>query len=98
MAKADTRATAHYLTPYDSHALVNLQPTTMGPQVRLPDNSTMDPQQVVHLPLSIPPDVTETHVFSESQNASLISIGQLCDDGCQAIFNKNHFKSWILTK
>ena len=63
MANADTGATDNYLTPYDAHVLVNLQPTNMGPQVRLPDNSIMDPQQVDHLPLALPPLATETHVF-----------------------------------
>ena len=61
---ADTEAPLHYSTPYDSHALVNIQPTNMRPRVRLPYNSTMDQQQVHHLPLSLPPAATETHVFA----------------------------------
>ena len=48
----------------------------------------MDPAQVDHLPLALPPASTETHVFSALQNASLISGGQLCDDDCQAIVNQ----------
>ena len=48
----------------------------------------MDPEQVGHLTLTLPPAAEETHVFSAFQNASLISVGQLCDDDCQAIFNK----------
>ena len=64
MSIADTKAPLHYSTPDDSRALVNLQPTNMRPRVRLPDNSTMDPQQAHHLPLSLPPAATETHVFS----------------------------------
>ena len=60
----------------------------MVPQVRLPGNRTVYPEQVGHLPLSLPPAATETHVFSALQNESLISVGQLCDDEFQAIFNK----------
>ena len=38
-----------------AHALVNVHHTRMGTQVLLPDNSTMDPEQVFHLPLSLLP-------------------------------------------
>ena len=60
----------------------------MGPRVILPENSTMDPQQVCQLPLSLPPTATETHVFVALQNTSLIPVGQICYDGFQSIFNK----------
>ena len=36
-----------------------------------------------------------THIFQCISNASLISIGQLCDDDCTAIFNQ---KSMTVTK
>ena len=52
----------------------------------------METEQVGYLPLTLPPDATETHVFSALQNASLISVGQLCDDYYQAIFNKKPFQ------
>ena len=55
-------------------------------QVRIPDNSTMYPYQVGHVPLALPPTTIETHVFSALKNASLISVRQLCDDDCQAFF------------
>ena len=40
----------------------------MGPRVILPKNSTMDPDQVGHLPLEPPSATTETHVFSALKN------------------------------
>ena len=46
MAKVDTGETSHYFTPADNHALVNIQQTNMKTQVRLPNNSKTDPQQV----------------------------------------------------
>ena len=64
----------------------------MGPRVRLPENITMVPEQVSQLPLALPPTATETHVFLAFKNASLISVGQICNDDCQAILTKNHFK------
>ena len=48
----------------------------------------MDPEKGGHLPLKLTPAATETNVFSAFQNASLISVGQICDDECQAILNK----------
>ena len=44
MANADTGEKSHYFIPADTHALVNIKPTNMGPQLRLHDNSTMSPQ------------------------------------------------------
>ena len=58
VAKSDTGVTAHYFTLSDAHALVNIQPTNIGPIVRLPDNSTMDPQLVRHFTLDLPPAAT----------------------------------------
>ena len=45
MAKSDTGETAHYFTLIDAHALVNLKPNIIGPQVILTDSSTIYPQQ-----------------------------------------------------
>ena len=86
--KADTGEKAHYFTQSDAYAWVDVQPKNLGHRVSLPENSTMDSEQLGHLPLALPPSATETHVFSALQNASLISVGQLCDDGCQAILTK----------
>ena len=88
MVKADTRATAHYLTQSDVHALVIIWPTNMDTWVILPENVTMDPEQVGHLPLALPPYTTETCAFQAFQNAYLKSVGRLCYDYCQAISNK----------
>ena len=55
MAKENIGAISHYFTPEDAHALVNLKSTNIGTQVRLTDNSAMEPQQVGHLHLALPP-------------------------------------------
>ena len=59
-----------------------------GPLVILPDNNTMDPEKVGHSPLTLPPASTETHVFSALKNTSVISVGEIYDDGFQAILTK----------
>ena len=48
----------------------------------------MEPEQVCHFPLALEPDSIENHFLSALKNASLIPVGQVCDDGCQAICNK----------
>ena len=53
IAKACTGATAHHFTQADSQTLVEVQQQKMGPQVILPDNSTIDPEQVDHLTLTL---------------------------------------------
>ena len=63
MVKLDTGAAAHYFTQAYAHALVNFFSTNTVPWIRLPDNSTMELEQVGHLPLALPPVATETHVF-----------------------------------
>ena len=57
----------------------------MGPLIILSENSTMEPQQVGRLPLTLPPAASESHVFAALQNAYLTPVGQLCDDGFQSI-------------
>ena len=48
----------------------------------------MDPQLSGHLNLALLSAATETHFFSALQNASLLSVVQMCDYGCPSIFNK----------
>ena len=64
MAKIDTGAIAHYFIQADAHALVNIQTTNMGTQIRLPGNSTMDPEQLGHLPLLPLPDTSQIYDVS----------------------------------
>ena len=42
------------------------------------------------LPLQLlAPTACEMHVFDNLQSASLLSLGQLCDNGCTVLLNKN---------
>jgi len=70
--------------------LHKLLPTNKGPAVRLPNNEIMQATLEGHLPLPtlLPPTSTKAHVFKELQSASLLSVGQLCDSDCVAIFTK----------
>ena len=91
--KADTGATGHYIKPSDMTILNNLLPTTTGPAVRLPNNEIMQAKLKGNLPLpTLPSTSTKAHVFQELQSASLLSVGQLCDSDCDAVFSKHDLK------
>jgi hypothetical protein len=89
IAKSDTGATAHYFKNEDAIILHDLLPTNQGPQVRLPNNSIIQATHAGRLPYDhLPPSATSTHIFPGLKSASLLSIGQLCDVGCKAVFRK----------
>ena len=90
VCKADTGASSNYVTEKDQHALHELKKITYGPTVRLPDNSQIqaDKRGLLPLPKSLSLTAGTAHVFKGLTNASLISIGKLCDDGCVAVFDK----------
>ena len=61
-----------------------------GPVVTLPDLSTIQANAAGQLNLgpSLTKEAKTAHVFEGLTNASLLSVGQLCDDDCTAIFDK----------
>jgi hypothetical protein len=103
LAKADTGATAHYFKPSDAAILDKLHDTDTGPNVRLPNNTIIKATQAGYLRnTTLPATATKTHIFPELKSASLVSIGQLCDVGCEAVFRKqdlniyNHHRQLVL--
>jgi hypothetical protein len=97
--KADTGATAHYIKANDAGLLHALTTTKTGPSVRLPNNTTMQTQLRGHLPISnIPKQATQAHVFKDLQSASLLSVGQLCDSDCTAVFTKTDLQIFDTNK
>jgi hypothetical protein len=56
----------------------------------LPNNDTIQASQTGKLPLhpSLSDNATTAHFLDGITNSSLISLGQLCDDNCIAIFTK----------
>ena len=88
-AKPDTGASNHYFAASDALVLTKLSPNPHGPSVTLPDMSTIYAEQQGFLPLpSLSKEAKRTQVFSAITNASLILIGQLRNDGCEAKFAK----------
>ena len=68
--------------------LQNIQQVS-GPSVYLPDMQKITADRAGFLPI---PHLSSTarsaHVFPNLQSASLLSLGQLCDDNCIVLLNK----------
>jgi len=81
----DSGCSSHFLS--STSLATNLLPNT-STHVQLPDGSTVSTSHSATVPLHIdlPAAATDAHVIPKLQH-SLLSIGQLCDSGCIAIFD-----------
>ena len=89
--KADTGSSRTYLQPSHRPFLRNVQDLANGPKATLPDGSSIqaDCQGTLNLIPNVPlPALT----FPELRSESLLPIGQLCDAGCIAIFDKHYLQ------
>ena len=93
---ADTGATSHFMikpNPVDYiHTrvpLTRVTATQTGVKVLLLNHATVQASHTgqINIP-SLPPEARTTHIFTELASGSLLSIGQLCDHGCSAYFDK----------
>jgi hypothetical protein len=84
IAIVDTGCTGHFIRPDIPHS----KPTPMsaGLQVTLPNKTIMTATHTckLYLPM-IPEAAREAHIFPKLAHP-LVSIGTLCDHGCQAVF------------
>jgi hypothetical protein len=94
-AIADTGASGHYIRPQDPHnSIGNTQATiTVG----LPNGNTLQ-SSTNNCTLSFPQlpiEARQAHLIPGLTHSSLVSIGVLCDSGCEATFDD---KQVIITK
>ena len=90
VAKGDTGASHHYWTNNNKSILKNL--TKMkGISVQLPNSEIITSTEKGELPLSslLSPQAKNAIVLPKLTSANLISLGQLCDDGCSIVLDKN---------
>ena len=89
VAKADSGATNHYWRSEDASCLLNLQ-KTLCPAVTLPDGSTLQPSQQGTLPFPsiILPEARRETILEGLKSASLIFLGQLCDNKCKILLDE----------
>ena len=77
----DIGASGTFLILNDSRFLSDVQPVTSGIRVALPDGSTTQSTQGSRIPAK----ALIAHVFPDFAH-SLLSIGQLCDNGMKALY------------
>ena len=87
--KGDSAATGHYIRPNDTECLSHLRHYS-GPAVTLPDNDKIAATQQgnLHIHNTLSTSATKATVLPRLKNSSLISLGQLCDDNCPIVLDK----------
>ena len=90
-AKADSGASTHSIRIAERALLKNIRKLTNGPSCKLPDGNTIKPEEQGELNSSscLSKIAKRAYVHPALKSSSLISIGQLCDDGCVVIFDKD---------
>jgi hypothetical protein len=59
--------------------------------VNMPNGTTIQSSRISELLLSaLPPQARRAHIFTGLVHKSLISVGQLCDSGCNIIFTRDN--------
>jgi hypothetical protein len=90
----DYAAPAHYGDQGAEQHCVNVSPTTTGPSVQVANGHIIEPNKRVTIPLApeLSADAKIGHLFNNLQSGTLISLGQLCGDECDALFTKYDVK------
>lgn len=86
-----------FVKAIDIATLTQVKSIQFGPTVNFPNGKTSKATQAGHLALvhkasdaQLSPAATQVVILPGLTSASLISVGQLCDDGCEVRFNKDH--------
>jgi hypothetical protein len=71
-----------------------VETTTQGPSVRVANGHNIETTKRATVPLAteLSDDAKVGHIFDDLKSGSLLSIGQLCDDDCVALFTKYNVK------
>ena len=88
----DSGASKHCIKDADAHILQTTKIIENGPEAILPDLSRIQSTKEGNLPLkSLSSTATQSLVYPKLHNSSPLSIGQLCDNDCLALFDKKTF-------
>ena len=80
---------------HTSILLTHISATQTGVKVLLSNHATIQASRTGKLDIpSLPPEARTSHIFTELASGSLLLIGQLCDHGCSAYFDK--YKLYII--
>jgi len=85
----DSGTTGHFLHP--TSPAHNIEPTTIPLHVRLPDGSTIASTHTATLTIpGLPRVAAQAHIFPDLHAGALLSVSQLCDNGCTVTFTAQH--------
>ena len=89
-ALPNTAATTQYLHPDSLPKFSHIMRTTSGLTVQVANSNIINPDLRDTLKMSnkLSPKAQSAHIFNYTTTGSLISMRQLCDDDCIAIFTK----------
>ena len=92
-ALADTAAAHNILEDETTPYYTGIIPAT-GPEIQVANGEDILPHNQATVPLvkEFSKKAQHSYIFNDIKNCSLISIGQLCDDDCLALFSKYHLQ------
>ena len=90
-AIADSGASANYIHPSSKQYCNNITTVKKGPIVRVANGETITATKRVTIPLSraLSTRAQTGHILPNILTGNLLTIGQLCDDICLALFSKD---------
>ena len=90
-AIANSVASALYINPSSKQYYDNITAVKNVPTVRVANSETITATKRVAIPLStaLSNRSQTSHIFPNHRTGNLLSIGQLCDDSCFALFRKD---------
>ncbi len=94
IAKDNSGASKHYFRSDDIACLSNVHPTA-GPSIYLPNMQSITSTYTGMLPVPmLTSKARTTHILPQLHSASLISLGQLCDDDSKIYLNKKLLRAF----
>ena len=88
--KANSGASKHFIRQKDAHIVKN-KVACDGPTVILPDMSKLKSTISGTLDIKqLSPKANKAHILPNLRSASLLSMGQLCDDNCVVTLDKQN--------
>ena len=95
IAKGDSAASSHYWRPRDKRVLEDIE-KCLGPSVILPNNELIASTERGQIPLSslLTKEAKTASILPKLASSSLISLGQICDDGCAVLLDKTRLTAF----
>jgi hypothetical protein len=95
----DSGASTHCLDKKAEPHCTDVHLTNTGPSVQVANGEHIEPTKRAIVPLAkeLSTQSKVGHIFDSLKSGSLISLGQLCDDDCVALFSKYDvkiYKNW----